>query len=349
WWFWDNKDIEEATDLQWFDLDGLDVVPRASGRLPGIVQDSFGIDVHDGTLRVAATTGTWGRWWLSEAEREPMMTHLVLLEPDGNILVPTGMVGGIAPGERLWSARFTDTRAYLITFEQIDPLWILDLTDTSAPKILGELEIPGVSTYIHPLSDELLLTIGMGPREDGTGLDRSRLQVSLFDIRDEAKPVRADVLELSPADGWSQSAALHEHKAFTYWDRLGMLAVPMATQRYDPPSEEHGAENNSTPRKMILFHNDAYLRLVKVDPETKRLHLHGDLRQSGLVQEREVRYGSSTIERSYFLGLPEAGTVSVYTMSVLGVTAHDLDTLEEQDHVRFGPPQFERYPHFRIR
>ena len=89
---------------------------------------------------------------------------------------------GIADGERIWSARFIGDRAYLVTFETIDPLWVLDLSDPTSPIILGELEVPGVSTYIHPVDDNTLLTIGIGPGDDGLGLDWSMTQISLFDV-----------------------------------------------------------------------------------------------------------------------------------------------------------------------
>ena len=88
-----------------------------------------------------------------------------------------GLVEGIADGERIWSARFMGDRAYLVTFETIDPLWVLDLSDPVNPIILGELEVPGVSTYIHPIDESTLLTIGIGPGDDGLGLDWSMTQI----------------------------------------------------------------------------------------------------------------------------------------------------------------------------
>jgi len=315
WWFWQNADVDESTDLQWFDLDGLRVTPRASGRVPGTVQDSFGIDVHDGTLRVATTTGQWARWWLDDAD--PMMNHLVVLEAAAGVLVPKGIVGGIAPGERIWSARFTDDRAYIVTFEQVDPLWVVDLGDPALPRILGELEIPGVSTYIHPLSDDALLTIGLGPGPGGEGLDRGRVQVSLFDVADPAAPRRAALLELAPGQGMAWSGAVHEHKAFTYWDALGMLAVPVTTEAHT--------------RDTWTLHTS--LRLVAVDVDAMTLSLHGMIDQSALGSDEP--YGSE-IERSYFLGYPGTPMVSVYAMSWLGVTAHDLRTLQGQGSAPFA-------------
>ncbi|MGY8692449.1 MAG: beta-propeller domain-containing protein, partial [Candidatus Poseidoniales archaeon] len=112
------------------------------------------------------------------------------LQDDGDGgLNQIGYIGDIAPGERIWSARFVGERAYLVTFENIDPLWVIDLSDPTNPTILGELEVPGVSTYIHPISDNLLLTIGIGPGPDGLGLDWSITQVSLFDVTDPTTPI----------------------------------------------------------------------------------------------------------------------------------------------------------------
>lgn len=354
WWFWAQPELDEATNLHWFDLDGLDVDHRASGRVDGIVQDQFGIDVHDGQLRVATTTGTWGRWWLEDPE--PMMNHVAIFDEVGGLLVEQGRVGGIAPDERLWSARFTDDRAYLITFEQIDPLWIIDLTDPSDPEILGELEIPGVSTYIHPLpGEDALLTIGLGPstNEDGeeVGLDWSRIQISLFDISDPNNPVRADVIDVTlPGDesegySWGYSAALHEHKAFTYWHDLGMLAVPVSWNHYERSCEQQGSTRTCT--ETHEFHTG--LDLIDVDAEAMTLSRYGSVDQDHLMTsegEEEGRYWGAEVERSYFLGFPDEfpdQPVSVYAYSRIGMTAHDLETLDDQDSVRFQGGGYEYY------
>ena len=88
----------------------------------------------------------------------------------------------------------------MVTFENVDPLWVIDLSDPTNPVILGELEVPGVSTYIHPVNENTLLTIGIGPGEDGLGLDWSTTQISLFDISDPTNPTLADSLPISPVN-----------------------------------------------------------------------------------------------------------------------------------------------------
>lgn len=325
WWYWDHRDTEEATNLHWFDLEGLNVHHRASGRIAGSVLDSFSLDVHEGQLRVITTTGQWGRWWLSDPE--PMQNHLAVFHREGDRLVEVGAVSGFAPEERVWSARFTDSRAYVVTFRQIDPLWIIDLQQT-APRILGELEIPGVSTYLHPLDDERLLSIGLGPRDDGEGLNFSRVQISLFDTSDASQPTRIQALDVFPgAEGWSSSGATREHKAFTYWDRLGMLAVPVTSLRHDVHWEDGRA----------IYHSDHHvgLRLITVDRDG--LSVYGDVDQNHFIDGD--RYWRAEVQRSHFLGFPEQWPerpVSVYAISDHGVTAHDLESLELQGSAMFA-------------
>ena len=165
-----------------------------------------------------------------------MVSHVVTLERAADletgeqILRQIGHVGGLAEGERIWSARFTDDMAYVVTFEQIDPLWTIDLSDPTNPTVLGELEVPGVSTYIHPMSDGMLLTIGLAPANaDGTGLDWSTTRIQTFDVSDPTTPTQNDHLDLAPVENpgeggwsWGWSEATYEHKAFQYWAPKGL-------------------------------------------------------------------------------------------------------------------------------
>ena len=180
---------------------------------------------------------------------EPMVSHVVTLERAADletgeqILRQIGHVGGLAEGERIWSARFTEDMAYVVTFEQIDPLWTIDLSDPTNPTVLGELEVPGVSTYIHPMSDGMLLTIGLAPANaDGTGLDWSTTRIQTFDVSDPTTPTQNDHLDLAPVENpgeggwsWGWSEATYEHKAFQYWAPKGFCraAVHLPLQQLD--------------------------------------------------------------------------------------------------------------------
>ncbi|MES2154352.1 MAG: beta-propeller domain-containing protein [bacterium] len=329
WWLDAQAKVEATTDLNWFDVKGLDVTPRASGRAPGLLLDSFSLDVQGDQLRVATTLGTsvqvQSRGTVGAAAS--LMTQVTLFAPQAGVLVPTGTVTGIAPGERIWSARFTADRAYLVTYPDPvrlimhDPLWVIDLKST-VPTVLGQLDIPGVSTYIHPVDDKTLLSIGYGPGANNNGLDRNKIEVNLFDISDLTKPTRTSFLDLGPGSGRTWSGAVAEHKAFTYWPEAGLLAVPLTTT-------ESSKDTNGNP----LQKTHVGLQLVTLDQGKMALSSRGVVDQDSLAGG-DVPWGTQ-VQRSYFQGFPNVGVASVFSISDLGVTSHDLRTLTMQDSVAF--------------
>lgn len=331
WWFWGNAAGDEMTNLHTFDISAPDAtLYTGSGRVAGTVLNQFALSEHEGVLRVATTTGQWGRWWMEDPE--PMSSQLVTLvrsmdaDTEEQRLVEAGKVDGIAPGERIWSARFDGDRAYIVTFEQIDPLWVIDVSDETNPTILGELKVPGVSTYIHPLSRDHLLTIGLAPaNEDGTGLDWSGTQISLFDIADPTDPQQAAALRLSPVPQdqanmwrWSWSEASYESKAFQYWAPKSMLAVPLSTYRF--------VETN---QYSWDYEYISKLMLVEVNETNGTLSIYGEVNHSSLYQSESERswWDDRNIRRSIFMG------DFVYAISPAGITATNLTTLEESDRV----------------
>ncbi len=251
WWYWGADELKEATNIHAFSLTTEGTSYIGSGRVDGTVLDQFSLSEYDGNIRLATTTGQWNRWWMSDPA--PMENHVIILQPNESTstLEEIGRVDGIAFDERIWSARFTGERAYIVTFRQIDPLWTIDLSDPTNPTIMGELEVPGVSTYIHPLDENNILTIGIGPaNSDGTGLDWSNTQISLFDVSNFSNPQLDSVLPLSPVSqnninewSWGWSEATFEHKAFQYWGPKNMLAVPLSTYRQVYIEDEEAKED----------------------------------------------------------------------------------------------------------
>ncbi len=331
WWFWNNDGMDEMTNLHTFDISAPDAtLYTGSGRVNGTVVNQFALSEHEGVLRVATTTGQWGRWWM--ADPEPMSSQLVTMvrsvdmETDEQILVEAGRVDGIAPGERIWSARFDGDRAYIVTFEQIDPLWVIDVADPTQPVILGELKVPGVSTYIHPLSRDHLLTIGLAPaNEDGTGLDWSGTQISLFDVSDPTQPGQDAALRISPVSrdrahewSWSWSEATYESKAFQYWGPKNMLAIPLSTYRSVDWYEDG--------RYYWSYQYISKLVLVEVNETAGTLEVYGEVNHSSLYdnQDGENRWWDDrNIRRSIFMG------DFVYAVSAAGITATNLTTMTE--------------------
>jgi len=234
-----------------------------------------------------------------------------------------GIIEGIAPNETIWSARFVGDRAYIVTFENMDPLWTIDLSDPLNPTIMGELKIPGGSTYIPPLSDDTILTIRMGPAdlETGEGLDWRNIRLSLFDVSDFNNPLETTTLTISPVEdvenpcwSWSSSEATYEHKAFQYWAPKSMVAIPMNTYTsgyYDYETRTYTECDREWVSKLMLTN-------VTEDSLTS----YGEVDHSDFYSSEEYWWNSYSIRRSIFMG------DYVYAISSKGITATNLTTLE---------------------
>ncbi|PZG23569.1 hypothetical protein C1I95_02815 [Micromonospora craterilacus] len=208
---------DQVTEIFQFDI-GAPGRPRylAAGLVPGWLINQYALSEWAGHLRVATTSGdVWGDGRTSEST-------VRVLRREGGSLVPTGMVGGLGRGERIYSVRYLGPVAYVVTFRQTDPLYSLDLTDPAAPRVTGELKITGYSGYLHPLPEGRLL--GVGQEADRQGRVKG-VQASLFDVRDPARPIRLDQWHLPGA--WS--SAEYDPHAFLYRPDTGLVALPVDT------------------------------------------------------------------------------------------------------------------------
>jgi beta propeller domain-containing protein len=146
------------------------------------------------------------------------------LRTEGGRLRVVGSLTGLAPGERIFSARFEGPRGYVVTFRQIDPLFTLDLSDPARPRAVGELKIPGFSTYLHPLDADHLLAIGREVVDRPQGPVVAGLALQVFDVSDLADPRLVHKHVLGAAG--SSSDALYDHKAFNYFAARATLGIP---------------------------------------------------------------------------------------------------------------------------
>jgi len=215
--WWDPADERATTNVYKFDLGGASVPLVAMGAVPGQVLDQFSLDEHDGLLRVATT-----RW--TQADAGSSSGVYVLRESAGNLSL-VGAVDRLAPGEQIYSARFAGDRAYVSTFRQIDPFFVIDLAEPSAPRVEGELKVPGFSNFLQPLDETHVLGIGRdADPETGRPLG---VQVSLFDVGNPSAPVREAVYTFA-GGGWdSWSEALWDHHAVSWFPAQEILALPV--------------------------------------------------------------------------------------------------------------------------
>ena len=215
----DKPNEEQAgaqTEIHKFDISSpIKTHYRGSGKVSGYLLSQWSLSEYRGVLRVVSTESP--AWWGAGGETESFLTTL---RPSGGNLVQAGRVGGLGKGERVYSVRFVGDTGYVVTFRQVDPLFTLDLSQPERPRVLGELKIPGYSAYLHPIGDDLLLGVGQDVDEkSGRPLGT---QLSIFDVSDLRKPTRLHTQHLG--QGWSE--AEHDHHAFLFWPRTGLVMIP---------------------------------------------------------------------------------------------------------------------------
>ena len=213
-----NEDVwreawqERRTNVHRFDISGDTAAYESSGEVLGVIRNQFSLSEHDGYLRIVTTVGDpWG----DESE-----SQVRVLSTDGDVLTEVGSVGDIGRGENVQSVRFVGDVGYVVTFRQIDPFYTIDLSDPANPEILGELKIPGFSSYLHPISDTMVLGVGSDADEDGrvTGA-----KVSLFDVSDLTAP--REVAVWTAPDGWNDVG--WDHRAFLWWAPEELAVIPV--------------------------------------------------------------------------------------------------------------------------
>jgi inhibitor of cysteine peptidase len=181
---------------------GLGMEVEETGSVPGTLLNQFSVDEHQGYLRVAVTVG---ETWSGSSANDVYVL-------DGGLDV-AGYVMDMGLTEKIYSVRFIGDKGYVVTFRQIDPFYVLDLSDPRNPQLKGELKIPGYSSYLHPITDDRIL---------GIGKEGSNVKISLFDVSDPANPTEADKYELS--EYWTD--ILNTHHAFLLDSKHGVFFMP---------------------------------------------------------------------------------------------------------------------------
>jgi uncharacterized secreted protein with C-terminal beta-propeller domain len=212
----DMEALEQTyeTAIHKFDISGEGPAQYlASGSVEGHLLNQFAMDEHEGFLRVATTTGTpWGG--------EDSESQVVVLTERNGELAEVGSVGDMGDGERIYSVRFIGETGYVVTFRQVDPLYVLDLRDPENPTVSGELKIPGYSAYLHPLGDGLLLGVGQDADDEGRVLGA---KATLFDVSDPANP--RELGSWTKQDGYTDVE--WDHLAFLYWAPEDVAVLPL--------------------------------------------------------------------------------------------------------------------------
>ena len=213
-----------STGVHKIKLDNGNIEGIADGSVPGWVLNQFSMDESNNYFRIATTTGH--AWGVSTSKN-----NVYILDADLKIV---GRLEDLAPGEQIYSARFMEDRLYLVTFKKVDPLFVIDLKDPTAPKVLGKLKIPGYSNYLHPYDETHIIGLGKEAidSEKGNFAWYQGVKLSLFDVSDVANP--REVAKLEIGNRGTDSPALSDHKAFLFSREKNLLVIPILEARIDP-------------------------------------------------------------------------------------------------------------------
>jgi uncharacterized secreted protein with C-terminal beta-propeller domain len=323
----ERRMAEVTTEIHAFDLASS---PRAeylaSGSVPGYLPSRWAMSEHDGRLRVASTIGE-----VRPDLDTPSESLMTVLEPQGAELVTLGQVTGLGRDERVHAVRYLGDLGYVVTYREVDPLYILDLSDHTQPQVAGVLRVPGYSAYLHPVGDDLLLGVGRSGHGD-VGL--SHVQLSLFDVSRPADPELMDQVTIAR----SSSDVELDHRAFLHWPATGLAVVPFRRGHdwedpgaTDPDAVPSGALAITATRVDgitelgTVSQTASYLRDVGLEPAGERDPGAWDPREDPMW-----KWAFETgILRSVVIG------DRLLTISKLGIAVHDLDTLAERGWLTF--------------
>lgn len=254
-----------STQIHQFDISGRRARYVASGAVTGHLLSQWALSEHEGHLRVATTLQP-------SSSRARSSSAVTVLERRARVLVPIGRIGGLGRDERIYAVRFIGDLGYVVTFRQVDPLYVIDLSNPRRPVARGQLKIPGYSAYLHPIGEGLLLGVGKHANAAGRVLG---LQVSVFDVSNSARPRLRQRWNLANAS----SEAEDEHHAFLWWPSTSTLVLPVNTWTSDAFSgviglrvdasrgiEEIGRVEHSTrPMDPTSYWNTSIRRSIVVD------------------------------------------------------------------------------------
>jgi len=223
------------TAIQRITIDKQAITPAASGEVPGYILNQFSMDESSGYFRIATTTNNFGWRTFAEQEQQQSKNNVYVLDMNLNVV---GKLEDLAPGEQIYSTRFMGNRGYIVTFRNIDPLFVIDLTDPTAPKVLGQLKVTGYSGYLHPYDENHIIGIGKetmyNAKEDFAWYQG--IKISLFDVSDVSNPVEVAKYEIG--DRGTDSPVLGDHKALLFDRERNLLVLPVMEAKLDSSQYE---------------------------------------------------------------------------------------------------------------
>lgn len=277
---------------------------KAKGSVPGTLLNQFSMDEYNGYFRLATTSGDLWR-----SDEGTSKNNIYVLDSSMNT---TGKLEGLAPTERIYSARFMGDRAYMVTFRQVDPFYVVDLAIPKSPKVLGYLKIPGFSDYLHPYDENHIIGFGKETEMTKDGVITKGMKIGMIDVSNVASPVEMHKVVIG--DSGTYSELLGNHKALLFSKEKSLMAFPVTVM---------SKEADGTVR---FSYQGAYAYTVDLK---NGFMLRG--RATHLTQEDYAKAGDywyesdKNIRRIIYIG------DYAYTISNSQIKAHDIKDMSVKD------------------
>ncbi|MBU4490828.1 MAG: beta-propeller domain-containing protein, partial [Actinobacteria bacterium] len=313
---------QEKTTVYKFKLHGPSTTFLTSAEVPGTVLNQFSMDESDGYFRIATTCGHVSR------EEADSTNNVYVLDSD---LIMAGKLEGLAPGERIYSARFMGDKAYLVTFKKVDPFFVLDLADPENPRVLGALKIPGYSDYLHPYEENHIIGIGKNtveadPEESNFAWYQG-MKIAVFDVSDVANPREMHKVDIG--DRGTNSYALNDHKAFLFDRNKNLLVLPVLLAELTP---EQKASNDARASDYGQYtFQGAYVYDISLESGIALKGRVTHLDDPAELTNNYYYYDSAeAVKRSLYIG------ENLYTISEAKVKINKLGDLAEEASIQLS-------------
>lgn len=259
---------------------------QAETEIKGTLNNQFSMDEYDGKLRIATTS--------NEYDERKSKNQLFILDENLNEI---GRLEDMAKGEKIYAVRFVGKIGYVVTFRQVDPLFVIDLSNPENPQIKGELKIPGYSAYLHPYDETHIIGIGYNTKSNGYGgVTNDTMKMSMFDVSDLENPKEMFSVDIGNSSTYSEITS--NHKALFYNKEKNLIGFPINT---------YGSNYREDKTMLVLY---------RIDMKNEEFEEYGKI-------ENDRGYSYNSIRRAIYVGN------TIYTLSNDRIVAYDIESLDK--------------------
>ncbi|MCI9064201.1 MAG: hypothetical protein HFJ17_06335 [Clostridia bacterium] len=276
------------SEIYKFNLKDSEVKLQCKGEVKGDLKNQFSIDEYEDNLRIATTNNNGDK----------STNQLYILD---NNLEQIGKIEGLAKGEQIYSVRFVGKIGYVVTFKEIDPLFVIDLSNPKEPKVKGKLKIPGYSSYLHPYDETHIIGIGYDTKSNGYGgITNSNMKMSMFDVSDLENP--KEMFNIKIGNNYAYSDVIDNHKALFYHKDKDLIGFPITYREYQASKDKNG---------FVLF----------------KINLNKGFEKYGEILQ-EIDY-KTNIDRAIYI------ENTLYTLSETKIVSYDLNTTKKLNEAEY--------------